>query len=300
MSLPACLHCGSRECEGRECLTARAEATEQRVKELEWFVAQVNQYVVPGEADTKDATFIAFRKLSERVTFLTKQIEERDDLNGKQMSKLFQENARLREALEEYRVGLVCIAAFNPDSKDTELLKKAVNTARIYLSKTTRQEINLESGMVDTRSRQQEPGQNIDKGHGHNASLDAASPGLCLICAKQLSADGECKCDEVSQTVSQPREWLLNIRHDGEVRGAGRVDKTPRVPDIGSYYSDNEYVRVQEVAKESRPEPQPPLCKCGYSIPGFPRYCGGCGMTLANIPKKVSQQIIDSPPGETW
>jgi len=52
----------------------------------------------------------------------------------------------------------------------------------------------------------------------------------------------------VQPKVTQAREWLLNVRADGEVRGAGRTNQTPRVPDVGNYYSDNEYVTVREVS----------------------------------------------------
>lgn len=60
------------------------------LKDYQWFVEQINRYVIPGEADTRDAALILFKNLSNRVAAL----EEHKKI-------LFEENGRLLQEKEE-------------------------------------------------------------------------------------------------------------------------------------------------------------------------------------------------------
>lgn len=94
----------------------------ERVAGLEWFLAQINQYVIPGQSDTKDAALIAFKNkdkqldtlnahlilvqkdrdsLLERVSHLESLVEQ-DDVNSWRLDFLSKENAKLREALSAW------------------------------------------------------------------------------------------------------------------------------------------------------------------------------------------------------
>lgn len=73
---------------------AKFEREEARVKELEWFAGQINQYVMPGEKDTPDAALTAFRKQAERIANLEALLDAEKSLAT--------ENVRLSEALKYY------------------------------------------------------------------------------------------------------------------------------------------------------------------------------------------------------
>lgn len=71
----------------------------------------------------------------------------------------------------------------------------------------------------------------------------------------------ECKCwscealrklDAPAKPVTDTtgREWTLNVRYDGTVRGVGRPSPSGFVTELGSFYSDNQDVRVREVVAE--------------------------------------------------
>lgn len=46
------------------------------------------------------------------------------------------------------------------------------------------------------------------------------------------------------------REWTLNVRYDGTVRGVGRPSSSGLVTELGAFYSDNQDIRVREVLAE--------------------------------------------------
>ncbi len=50
----------------------RIAELEAKVQELEWFVSRVNEWVLPGERDTKDSALLLFQNLEAKVQELQK------------------------------------------------------------------------------------------------------------------------------------------------------------------------------------------------------------------------------------
>ena len=79
----------------------------ENIKEYEWFVSQVNKYVMAGEVDSQDASLRLFKELNSEITSL-KSKERLHDTIMTQLQraqkaytdKLEFENHRLRSALE--------------------------------------------------------------------------------------------------------------------------------------------------------------------------------------------------------
>ena len=49
------------------------EASQAKVKELEWFTSQMNKYVLAGETDTQDSAIKVFKELNDKVRELEQQ-----------------------------------------------------------------------------------------------------------------------------------------------------------------------------------------------------------------------------------
>lgn len=55
---------------GIDGLLTRLDAAQARIKELEWFSDQINQHVIPGERDTKDAALHLVQSQCRRIAEL--------------------------------------------------------------------------------------------------------------------------------------------------------------------------------------------------------------------------------------